>query len=68
MLQSLTIIILFLSLNKKRTLTLKREPVTYLIVFIINLRLFLLTSFIDYNLDLSLFSLFTSSSYIRVTS
>jgi hypothetical protein len=67
-LQSLTTIISFLSLNKKGILTLKEEPVTYSIVFIVDSRLFLLTPFTGYNLDLSSFSLFISLSYIRVAS
>jgi hypothetical protein len=67
-LQSLTTIISFSSLNRKRTLTSKGEPVTYLIVFIVNSRSTLLTLFIGYSLDLSPLSLFTSLSCIRVAS
>jgi hypothetical protein len=67
-LQSLITIISFLSLNRKGTLTPKGEPITYLIVFIVDLRLFFLTLFIGYSLDLSPLFSFTSFSCIRVAS
>jgi hypothetical protein len=67
-LQSLTTIISFPSLNRKGTLTPKGEPVTYSIVFIVDSRSFLLTPFTGYSLDPSPLPSFTSPSYIRVAS
>jgi hypothetical protein len=67
-LQSLTTIISFFSLNRKGTLTPKGEPVTYLIVFIVDSRSFLPTSFTGYSLDLFPLPLFTFSSCIRAAS
>jgi hypothetical protein len=67
-LQSLTTIISFLSLNRKGTLTPEGEPVTYSIVFIVDSRSFLFTPFIGYSLDSSPFLLFTSPSCIRAAS
>jgi hypothetical protein len=65
-LQSLTIIILFLSLNKKGMLTPKREPVMYSIVFIVNSRLFLLTPFISYSLIVLIYLPFLCSLLLVV--
>jgi hypothetical protein len=68
MLQSLTTIISFPSLNRQGTLTPEEEPVTYSIVFIVDLRSFLPTPFTGYSLDPSPFPSFTSLSYIHTAS